>query len=261
MASADRGLAALVYGPSRVTAKVADGVEVTIIEDTAYPFEETIRFKMETPRPVKFPLHLRIPGWCNRAEISINGQSESRPQGGQIVVLDRTWKSGDQVELQLPMRVRRSYWHSRSVALERGPLVYALRVEEEWDSVSEPAFDYEPRDTDHRGYRECRPVTPWNYALLRSTLIDLQSKVKVMKTDTVADNPWTLANTPVELHLKGVRLKDWTLYLNSAGPVPRSPVTMPDDAVTESIRLIPYGCTTVRVTGFPWIDDVSGRRR
>ena len=72
-ATSDGGLAALVYSPCEVTAKVAGGIEVKIIEETRYPFEEKIRFtvKLGEKKPVKFPLHFRIPAWCKNASAQI----------------------------------------------------------------------------------------------------------------------------------------------------------------------------------------------
>ncbi|HEX3869163.1 MAG TPA: beta-L-arabinofuranosidase domain-containing protein, partial [Pirellulales bacterium] len=74
MASADGGLAALAYGPSSVTAKVADGQAVTIVEETHYPFDDQVRLTISTGEPITFPLHLRVPGWCDRPSVSVNGE-------------------------------------------------------------------------------------------------------------------------------------------------------------------------------------------
>ena len=74
-ASDDNGLAAMVYAPSKVTAKVGDGTEVTISETGGYPFSDQVEFEIQVHgrRSVSFPLHLRIPGWCKRAELTVNG--------------------------------------------------------------------------------------------------------------------------------------------------------------------------------------------
>lgn len=254
MASADKGLAAMAYAPSSVTAKVADGQQVTITEETVYPFEETIRFTVKTDKPVAFPLHLRIPGWCEQAAITVNGKPGPKAETGKVAIVDHTWKSGDRVELKLPMQLRKSHWYQRSVAIERGPLVYALRLEENWSEVKHPAPEGVPAEAMHRGHRECRPTQDWNYALFEETLNNLNKEVKVVTKDSFAANPWNLENAPIELQMPAVKLSDWTLYRGSAGPVPRSPATRPRDGKVETIRLIPYGCTTLRVTGFPWIN-------
>jgi DUF1680 family protein len=61
----DNGLAATLYGPSTVTAKVGSAnQQVQITQKTNYPFEEEIRFEIKADRAVAFPLSLRIPAWC-----------------------------------------------------------------------------------------------------------------------------------------------------------------------------------------------------
>jgi DUF1680 family protein len=62
LATPDRGLCASLFAASEVTAKVGDGQTVRISEETDYPFSDTITLKFSTPKPVKFPLQLRIPG-------------------------------------------------------------------------------------------------------------------------------------------------------------------------------------------------------
>jgi uncharacterized protein len=73
-ATADGGLAALVYGPSEVNWTVAGGMPVRILEETDYPFEETVRFRIQPEEPVAFPLRLRVPGWARSATARLNGE-------------------------------------------------------------------------------------------------------------------------------------------------------------------------------------------
>src|SRR4030066_401194 len=84
LAKADNGLAAALYAPSEVTAKVAGGAEVRISEETAYPFGDYIDFTIRTPAAVRFPLYLRIPDWAGEAEIAIDGNKlpDKLPAGG-----------------------------------------------------------------------------------------------------------------------------------------------------------------------------------
>ena len=82
-ATADKGVAALVYSPSEVNAFVANGVKVHSSEETNYPFSETIRFTLATDKKVKsvaFPFHLRVPAWCKKATVLINGNPGRKPK-------------------------------------------------------------------------------------------------------------------------------------------------------------------------------------
>lgn len=258
MASADGGLAALAYAPSRVTTKVGDA-EVTVCEETVYPFEETVRFKIQTSGASEFPLHLRIPGWCQNAKVRVNGEAQAAPASGGTAVIKRTWKNGDVVELSLPMTLRKSNWEDRSVAIERGPLLYALRVEENWTEVKAQSPEGVPANAMHRGYRECRPVSAWNYALLESKLKKLEAEFEVVQhPEALKGYLWNLAGAPVEIRAQGIRMPQWGMYANSAGRVPLSPAQMPAESKLETIRLIPYGCTTLRIAAFPWIRDAKG---
>ncbi len=81
---------------------------------------------------VAFPLMLRIPGWCRAASIRINGETGPAAKAGTFVTLQKTWKAGDKVELNLPMEIGVSRWTDNSAGVERGPLTYALAVEEDW---------------------------------------------------------------------------------------------------------------------------------
>ena len=241
-ATADNGIAALVYGPSEVKAKVANGEEVTISEKTDYPFKENIQFTLQAKKSVKFPFHLRIPAWCNNPSITINGNVGAVTINNNIIVIDREWSSGDVVELNLLMEFRYSNWYENSLGIERGPLVYALRIEEEWREITQEGND----DT----FWEVLPKSPWNYSLQNSEIENKTLKAEVK--DQIAANPWNLENAPISVKMKANRLPIWQLERGSAGKIP-SP-SWPGRTVEkqeEEITLIPYGCTTLRISEFP----------
>jgi uncharacterized protein len=243
-ATSDNGLAALVYGASKVTAKVAGGEKVTITEKTDYPFKEKIQFTIETSEIVKFPFHLRIPEWCKNPELIINGKKEKISAINNVVILNREWSSGDRVDLILNMDFRYSYWYENSLGIERGPLVYALKIKEEWREVSKEDYD----DT----YWEVYPKSPWNYAILKSEIDDKNLKIKL--NDEISNNPWNLSNAPVQVTAKARRIPVWKMQRNSAGKIP-SPASRPEGRKTEDfieqITLLPYGCTSLRISQFP----------
>jgi DUF1680 family protein len=243
-AAPDGGLAALMFAPSSLEAMVAGRVKVRIKEETRYPFEDRIRFRITLDENVSFPFHIRIPGWCKEARISINGRPAETFPGRKIVVLDQAWSDGDVIELQLPMHISLSSWEEHAVAVERGPLVYTLRIREDWNFVKNP---------DKWGdFYEVRPLDPWNYALRGSAINDPEDHFKLIESPLRDAYPWSLDNAPLELHTTGYRIPGWKPYNEMAGPLPHSlqrPALIPTSE--EEIVLIPYGCTTLRITEFP----------
>jgi hypothetical protein len=131
---------------------------------------------------------------------------------------------------------------NESVSVERGPLVYSLKLGEQWQKLRE-------RPTQADDY-EVHPTTPWNYGLLLPTgpALSTAFKVKELPTSGVLFSP---AGAPVELQVRGVRLPSWQLADNSAGPPPLSPVAKPAGATVETLTLIPYGSAKLRITSFP----------
>ena len=241
-ATDDNGLAALVYGPTTVTAKVGKGELVSIKTETAYPFKEKIKFTIQTKEAVKFPFHMRIPEWCKSFTLKVNRTNLDVQVKNGIVVLDREWKHGDKVELDLGMDFRFSYWHEMSLGIERGPLVYALKIKEEWREVSNDKFD----DT----FWEIIAQSPWNYSIWNKTVENVDFKLEI--SDKIQPNPWNLENAPITVKTKARRMPIWTENRNMAGktPSPSSSYRIVEDN-EEEITLIPYGCTTLRIAQFP----------
>lgn len=249
-ATPDKGLAALIYSPSEVKAYVANGTEVSFEEETNYPFEETIKFILNTDKNVKsvsFPFHLRIPEWCKKGTIKINGKVWQEANSNQIVKINREWKSGDVVELELPMHIFRNTWFENSKSIERGPLTYALKIGEEVKKVEN---NKDPIDFGN-SYYEVRPATPWNYGLIDVPDNKLEESFKIEKKGQVSDYPWNLQNAPVRIKTKAKRIPSWKLYNEMAGPIPYSITSSLETEEEEEIILVPYGCTNLRISQFP----------
>jgi hypothetical protein len=244
-ATADRGMAALIYAPSMATIKVGGGSQVHVTEQTNYPFDETIQFTLKMDEPAAFPFHLRIPGWCNNATVKINGEEWDKYSGNQIIKIKREWNNGDVVELLLPMELRTERWHENSVSVERGPLAFALKIGEKWEKVA---------NNDKYGpfYYEVKPTTPWNYGLISASLENLSDNFKIVRRNFRDDSyPWNPENSPVEIKTKAVSIPYWVLYNGSAGPLPYSEQYQLKTGDPVEITLIPYGCTTLRISQFP----------
>ncbi|HIE27365.1 TPA: glycoside hydrolase family 127 protein [Candidatus Poribacteria bacterium] len=110
------------------------GKQVVLRQETDYPWDGTIRISVEPKEPTVFGLNLRIPNWSRNATLIVNGEKmevDSLTNLGYARI-EREWKSGDEVELVLPMPVERIESHpavrqnSGCVALQRGPVVYCI---------------------------------------------------------------------------------------------------------------------------------------
>ncbi len=157
--------------------------------------------------------------------------------------------------LALPMKVVLTARSRGAVAVERGPLVYALKITHVWKKLQErfPAFpDW-----------ECRPGSAWNYAICLALEKGAapQAPVVIAKDPPASSyfrvthprmpadsSPWE--SSPIELTCKARKVNGWKLLENEVTPdVPQSPVTT--DSPEEQITLVPYGCTRIRITHFP----------
>jgi DUF1680 family protein len=121
-----QGIYVNLYIPSTLR-WTQDGAHVSLRQRTSYPFESHVEFELSASRERDFAVSFRIPAWASRASISINGKralEELAP--GSFAALRRTWKTGDHVELDLPLTTRLEAidrQHSDTVALVSGPLV------------------------------------------------------------------------------------------------------------------------------------------
>ena len=258
-ATPDRGLAAMMYAPCRVTARVADGSEVTITEETNYPFEDKITFLigLKGDGKVAFPLKLRIPAWSKGASIAINGEEHASPEADQVVTVSREWSDDDVVELTLPAEIALNRWHENSVSVDRGSLNFVLKIEDEWKKVQnnrDPAVFGEY-------YYEVFPQSPWNYGLIDVPEDEISEHYQFSRRETMPGYPWSPDNSPVQITMRAKRMLDWDLYNNSAGPLPYSiqwgQRTGEDE---EIITLIPYGCSNLRISEFPLVGNYSVMR-
>jgi len=253
-ATPDKGIAALVYSPSEAKINVANGTIVNVKEETNYPFSGTIKFTLNTnsKSPVSFPFDLRIPEWCKKAIIKVNGKVEQEPESDRIAKLSREWRSGDVVELELPMHIRQNRWYENSVSVERGPLVYALKIGQEIKKVNNP------KDTINYGstFYEVRPTTQWNFGLISTPKDKLDEQFKAEETGKVANYPWTLDAAPIIIKTTGKEIPSWKLYGDMAGPLPYSNIYNENEPVQpdQQITLVPYGCTKLRISEFPVVN-------
>ncbi|MCA9432551.1 MAG: glycoside hydrolase family 127 protein, partial [Candidatus Omnitrophica bacterium] len=126
-----KGVLANLYTPSEATIELKDGKKVRLRQSTDYPTSGRIEFEVGLDQPETFEFAFRIPRWCEDASLIINGEESPSGQvkSGTIHRLERTWRDGDRIRLQLAMKprwVKGRQSQAGRVALMMGPRVFGV---------------------------------------------------------------------------------------------------------------------------------------
>ena len=261
MATADGGLATMLYAANETSALVADGKSVTLTETTNYPFDDTVTLTLKTGDAVAFPMYLRIPQWAEDASVKVNGVTQpASGAAGKYVCLNRKWNDGDIIELTMPMSMSTNVWHQNkgSVSVNYGPLTLSLKI----DEISE---QHDGRDRDFVQFDShwqegvdaslwpcyvLRPGSDWNYAL-KVDKDNLPVEFSVVKKEWPAnDFPFTLDNVPLEFTTKGVQIPSWGY--DETGMTDLLPTKYAGSSDKETqLTLVPMGAARLRIAAFP----------
>lgn len=243
MATADNGLACVTYVSNEITAKAGKGATAQISVDGNYPFSETVNLSVKMSRPEKFPLVLRVPKWCEKPGLKLNGKTQKLGTSGAWITINREWKTGDKIELSLPQPLKIKTWeknkNAKSVYL--GPLAFSLKIKEDYvksgGTTSFPSY-------------EVFPKSAWNYGLLENT------KLTVKRSSKLSVQPFTHEGAPITITAQGKKINEWGAdYLGVVGKLQTSPVKSQNP--TETLELIPMGAARLRISVFPFVNQAG----
>ena len=141
------------------TAKIATGDNAVVMtQETNYPWDGQVSINVAPEKDGEFTIALRIPDWCQDAKLSVNGKPiEPLPISKGYAQLKRQWRSGDMINLELPMAIRRLEAHPKvqadigRVAIQRGPLVYCFEAVDNGGTAKDIVLAADPKLTaEHR---------------------------------------------------------------------------------------------------------------
>jgi DUF1680 family protein len=128
--SNDGGVLVNLYAASTAEMALSQNLSVKLRQETDYPNSGKVVIAVDPSQTAEFPVMLRIPRWCESASVSVNGQpADGTPKPGDLFSIKRTWKEGDVVTLDMPMKarfVRGRQLQAGKVALMRGPVIFCF---------------------------------------------------------------------------------------------------------------------------------------
>ena len=161
------GLQVHQYAPARIATTLHSGQAIRLRMETRYPWEGSVRLTMEEVGRGAWPLALRVPSWCQRPAARVNaGAIDASPGADGYARIERDWRAGDVVELDLPMETTLIEPHPAiestrgCVAIERGPLVYCVEQADQGDA---PVAELEVDAT-------AAPTSRWDAGLLEGVV-------------------------------------------------------------------------------------------
>jgi hypothetical protein len=243
MGTSNDGIAVVSYAPSTLNTRIA-GVEVEIKLETDYPFKQGLNFTVSCERPVRFPLLLRIPAWADESILRNGDHTMLLTESGYFHSIEQEWDIETTLHLQLPMKPKLEQ-RTGSISLVRGPVVFALKIDEEWSRIND---EMPGRELPH-GDWEVYATSDWNYGLMLDEA-NLPTDLSIEEKD-IGQYPFSPEGAPLIARVKGKKVTNWHSVNGSAEPVPQDPIADQDAEI--ELQLIPYGCTNLRITEFPRI--------
>lgn len=227
------GLALVAHGPSSVVTRLACG-DVTLRAETGYPRSGRVTVRVVSGGG-RFPLFVRVPRWARLSD------------AGTFRRYDRDWKAGDAVTLDFPMDIALVRGANDAVTVRRGPLLYGLRIAEDWKKIVRHKIPYSKEWSENADFPkwEIRPASPWNYAL-------------VMKDGQLAGADVRDGGREIRVRAVRTEFAGWG-YMRADAPgraidPPASPVDRRVCTAEETVSLVPLGDAQLRITLFPWVE-------
>jgi uncharacterized protein len=252
----DENLYLPAYGPCSVHFASEEGTNLTILEETNYPFDETITLHIKTSAPWEKQLMLKIPLWCKNHEIKLNGVAvKASVNADGYLPVENCWND-DTLTIFFGMTptivsVKDIYFQKEPLrAIECGPLVFSLKYPEFWAQVAGTPLTPLPKDWTWYEVSMLSKENPTHPTFYSLNLLEINSGSVIVKKQSGSEYPWE--DSPVKLEVpmhtsKQAYANYWDNQRNTPMPY-GNPVTA--DSTSQIVEMIPYGCTNLRMTCF-----------
>lgn len=233
MMKAKDGIAITAIAPSLLKTTYNEiPVEIEII--TNYPFDSQYSVSVKTQAPVAFILYVRVPS--SAETVRINGEA-GKPGFHPV---KRVWSGEETVEVSFSFVPEYKAQPDGMYALWCGPLLYSVPIKERWETREYTKNGVE-RKFPYCDY-EIFPESKWNYAFAGD---DFR-----LASHGIGDFPFSPETPPVSLTVPMAEIK-WELENGVCQEKPKSTVPISE---IQQIKMIPYGCTNLRMTQMPKIE-------
>jgi DUF1680 family protein len=154
----DDGIQIHLFAEGAISADVGGG-EARLAVETVYPWEGLVQVRVDETPDAEWSLSMRVPAWAEGAVLAVNSEAH-HVDAGSYATVRRAWRSGDVVELTLPMEVRLQVADERidtvrgCVAIERGPLVYAVEQVDQASGVVVDDLHLDASGATHTEHRD-----------------------------------------------------------------------------------------------------------
>ncbi len=128
----ENGVAVVLFGGNNLNTTMLDGSPLKLSQDTEYPWKGVVKITVDECKSTAFDIKVRIPKWATGSTLRVNGEEVATVTSGQFAVINRSWKAGDTIVLDMPMEIKRLEGHNRieevrnQLAIKRGPIVYCI---------------------------------------------------------------------------------------------------------------------------------------
>jgi len=193
-----------------------------------------MKFTITVDKPHAFDFDIRIPGFCSSA--TVDGKTA---KCGEYFTISKVWNGEEIIEVILDFETEFMNRPEDMVAVRKGPLLFSIAIDEEWRMI-----DYGEDETlrvfPHCDY-EIYPQSKWNYAYADKNI--------QYTFNGIGDYPFSTKDAPLEAVANVVEI-EWP---KMHGVVTRVPVDRNPLSEIKQVKLLPFGCTNLRMTEIPFV--------